>query len=187
MKLVGMIGTAVLSLTLGAAAPAYAQEQHDQQEEQKDKPAREKAQPEKPAKPEEKTCGAGREERQAGREERKASKRRPSRRRTAAGAQRSRQPVARIPADSYKANFGQRTHVSCQPGRLQQSPLPIRRLFVRIRWRVAKQLALHARRLCRRHQRRVLPVQPDRIPALTSNSVSHCSQFARCRLRTQPA
>jgi hypothetical protein len=28
MKLVGMIGTAVLSLTLGAAAPAYAQEDH---------------------------------------------------------------------------------------------------------------------------------------------------------------
>ena len=36
MKLVGIISTAVLSLTLGAAAPAYAQqEQHDQQEEQK--------------------------------------------------------------------------------------------------------------------------------------------------------
>ena len=34
MKLVGVISTAVLSLALGvAAAPAFAQEQHDQQEE----------------------------------------------------------------------------------------------------------------------------------------------------------
>src|ERR1700692_3256140 len=51
MKLIGIISTAVLSLTI--AAPAYAQqEQHDQQEEQKAKPAQDekKAQPEKPAK-----------------------------------------------------------------------------------------------------------------------------------------
>ena len=40
MKLVGVISTAVLSLTLGAAAPVYAQQdQHDQQEEQKVQPA----------------------------------------------------------------------------------------------------------------------------------------------------
>jgi len=40
MKLIGVISTAVLSMTLGVAAPAYAQqEQHDQQEEQKAKPA----------------------------------------------------------------------------------------------------------------------------------------------------
>jgi hypothetical protein len=52
MKLTGVIGTAVLSLSLGVAVPAYAQqEQHDQQEEQKAKPEDEKkAQPEKPAK-----------------------------------------------------------------------------------------------------------------------------------------
>ena len=60
MKLVGAISTAVLSLTLGAAAPVYAQQdQHDQQEEQKDKPAQQdekKAQPEKPAKPAEKSA-----------------------------------------------------------------------------------------------------------------------------------
>jgi len=59
MKLVGIISTAVLSLTLGVAAPAYAQqEQHDQQEENKAKPARDekKAQPEKPAKQEEKNA-----------------------------------------------------------------------------------------------------------------------------------
>ena len=47
MKLVGIISTAVLSLTLGVAAPAYAQEPHEQQEEQKAKPAQDenKAQP----------------------------------------------------------------------------------------------------------------------------------------------
>jgi len=49
MKLVGIISTAVLSLTLGVAAPAYAQqEQRDQQEEEKAKPAQQeekKAQP----------------------------------------------------------------------------------------------------------------------------------------------
>jgi len=60
MKLVGVISTAVLSLTLGIAAPAYAQqEQRDQQEEQKAKPAQQeekKAQPAKPAKQEEKAA-----------------------------------------------------------------------------------------------------------------------------------
>ncbi|MGA8538062.1 MAG: hypothetical protein WB566_01100, partial [Terriglobales bacterium] len=56
MNLVGFISTAVLSLTLIAAAPAFAQEQHEQQEEQKAKPAQEekKAQPEKSVKQEEK-------------------------------------------------------------------------------------------------------------------------------------
>jgi cytoskeletal protein RodZ len=51
MRLIGVISTAVLSLIL--AAPAYAQEQHDQQEEQKAKPEEKKAQPEKSAKPQE--------------------------------------------------------------------------------------------------------------------------------------
>jgi outer membrane biosynthesis protein TonB len=58
MKLVGIISTAVLSLALGASAPAFAQqEQHDQQEESKTKPAQDekKAQPEKPATQEEKS------------------------------------------------------------------------------------------------------------------------------------
>ena len=56
MKLAAAIGTAILSLTLGASSLAYAQDQHDQQEEQKDKPAEKKAQPEKPAKPAEKNA-----------------------------------------------------------------------------------------------------------------------------------
>ena len=57
MKLAGVISTAVLSLTLGAAAPVYAQqEQHDQQEEPKVQPAQDekKTQPDKPVKQEEK-------------------------------------------------------------------------------------------------------------------------------------
>jgi outer membrane biosynthesis protein TonB len=58
MKLVGIISAAVLSLTLGVAAPAYAQqEQRDQQEEQKKNPAQQetkKAQSETPAKQNEK-------------------------------------------------------------------------------------------------------------------------------------
>jgi hypothetical protein len=57
MKLVGIISTAVLTLTLGATATAFAQqEQHDQQEEQKAKPAEKKAQPEKPVKQNEKNA-----------------------------------------------------------------------------------------------------------------------------------
>jgi hypothetical protein len=73
MKLAVVIGTAALSLTLGAAAPVYAQQdQHDQQEEQKARPAQDekKAQPEKPVKPEEK--GAQQPERNAKPEEKSA-------------------------------------------------------------------------------------------------------------------
>ena len=57
MNLVGVISTVVLSLTLGVAGPAYAQEeQHGQKEEQKAKPEEQKAKPaqqdEKKAQPE---------------------------------------------------------------------------------------------------------------------------------------
>jgi hypothetical protein len=59
MKLIGTISATVLALTLGAAVPAYSQEeQHDQQDAQKAKPAQQdekKKQPDKPAKQEEKT------------------------------------------------------------------------------------------------------------------------------------
>jgi hypothetical protein len=54
MKLIGLITTAILSLTIGAAAPVFAQQEQHDQEEQKAKPAPEekKAQPEKAAKQE---------------------------------------------------------------------------------------------------------------------------------------
>ena len=101
MKLVGAISTVVLSLTLGVAAPAYAQEQHDQQEENKDRPAAEKekkAQPEKTMKPEEKAAPQQHaQEAKPGKQEQHAGK----------GA-------GRIPDDRFRANFGSahRFHVS---------------------------------------------------------------------------
>jgi hypothetical protein len=111
MKLVAVIGTAVLSLTLGAAAPSYAQqEQHDQQEEQKDKPEQnaKKAQPDKPATPEEKSAqqqdknakpgekGAQQQERQPTQEAKPGQQ--------AQGARGN--GSGRIPDDRFKANFG---------------------------------------------------------------------------------
>ena len=115
MKLVGIIGTAVLSLTLGAAAPVYAQQEergqqdeHAQQEDKKvqqDKPAQQeekrgqpeekKAQQEKPAQPEEKKAQP----------EQKAQQEKPA----AQHEQQAQRPSGnqgRIPDDRYKANFG---------------------------------------------------------------------------------
>jgi hypothetical protein len=122
MKLVGIIGTAVLSLTL--AAPVYAQqEQHDQQED-KDKPAEKKAQPEKPAKQEEKMAkpeeksaqqeksakpeeknakqenNAKPEEKNARQEQQRAPEAKPAKQDQRAGR-------GQIPDDRYRANFGQ--------------------------------------------------------------------------------
>ncbi len=114
MKLAGIIGTAVLSLTLGAAAPVYAQEEHPQQDEhgqqeekkaQPDKPAQEqkqaqqdekKAQPEKPAQQEEK---------KAQQEEKKPQQEKPAVQHEQQ-AQRASGNQGRIPDDRYKANFG---------------------------------------------------------------------------------
>ena len=115
MKLVGIISTAVLSLTLGAAAPAFAQQeqQHDQQEEQKAKPAQpeeKKAQPEKPAKQEEKPAAQqekntkpaeknAQQEKNTKPEEKNAQQAKPEQQAKQAGG-------GRIPADRFKANFG---------------------------------------------------------------------------------
>ena len=94
MKLVGVISTAVLSLILGVAAPVFAQEQHEQ-EDQKAKPAAQeekKAQPEKNAKPEEKNAKQEQNSKPVAKNEQKQ----------AAG-----NGGGRIPADKFKANFGQ--------------------------------------------------------------------------------
>src|SRR5580658_9542485 len=86
MKLVGLISTAVLSLTLGVAAPAFAQEQHAKQEE---KPA---AQPDRDARPTEKNA-----------QPKQAQQTRPE-----AQAQRpSGKGGNRIPDARFKASFGQ--------------------------------------------------------------------------------
>jgi hypothetical protein len=104
MKLVVVISTAVLSLTLGVAAPVSAQQ--DQHEDQKARPSQDekKAQPDKPAKPEEK--GARQPERNAKPEERNAKQPqmegRPGEPAQRAGGNRN----GRIPDDRYKANFG---------------------------------------------------------------------------------
>jgi hemolysin activation/secretion protein len=113
MKLVGIISTAVLSLTLGAVAPVYAQqEQHEQQEEQKDKPRLEekKAQPEKTARPEEKSA---QQDKSNPHEEQNAQKAKSEQK-----EEHHEQPVeraggngrGRIPEEHFRANFG-REHV----------------------------------------------------------------------------
>jgi hypothetical protein len=91
------------------------QEQHDQQEEQKDKPAEKKAQPEKPAKPAEKNAQeekntkpeekSAQEDKTAKPEEKNAQEdknAKPAEKNTQQAGNRG-----RIPADKYKANFGQ--------------------------------------------------------------------------------
>ena len=178
MKLVGIIGTALLSLIL--AAPVYAQEQHDQdeqkdQKEQTAKPAQDekKAETEKSAKQDEK---GAQQDKNAKPERKTRSKRRtPSRRRKARSREQGKQeeknaqqqhaqPAKNAGAHSCRSLQGQlwtRTHVSSYPRRLQQSPLPIRWLLVRIRRPLAEQLALHATGFCGRHRWRVLPLQPD--------------------------
>jgi hypothetical protein len=86
MKLTGLITAAALSLTLVAAAPVFAQEQHEDA-----KPAQEekKTQPDKATKPEEKP--AAQQEKNA----------KPAEKNTKANT------ANRIPADKYKASFGQ--------------------------------------------------------------------------------
>ncbi|MGD0163450.1 MAG: hypothetical protein ABSB39_13360 [Candidatus Sulfotelmatobacter sp.] len=109
MKLVGVISTAILSLSLGAAAPVYAQEQHDQQEEQKAKPAQDekKAQPAKPAQQEDK----GAQQKTAKPEEKNARQEKTAKPEEKNAHAKNAQPAqhsggGRIPDDKYKANFG---------------------------------------------------------------------------------
>jgi flagellar motor protein MotB len=112
MKLVGIISTAVLSLTLGATAPAFAQqEQHDQQEEQKNKPAEKKAQPEKPVKQDEKNAQQQDKNRQQ--EQKSAQQQDKNNQQEQKNAQQSGKQEqhagnggGRIPTDRFQANFG---------------------------------------------------------------------------------
>ena len=132
MNLVGVISTVVLSLTLGVAGPAYAQEeQHGQKEEQKAKPEEQKAKPaqqdEKKAQPEkqsqhEQKPAAGQEknakpaennarQNKNSKQEEKTAQRQNTQ---AQPKQQAQQTSSRIPDDRFKANFGQqhRFHVS---------------------------------------------------------------------------
>jgi len=111
MKLVGVMTTAVLSISLVAAAPIYAQEQHEQQEEQKAKPAQDekKAQPEKSVKQEKKP--AAQEEKNAKPEEKNAKQEdknaKPAEKNAPQQERAGNNGGGRIPADKFKANFGQ--------------------------------------------------------------------------------
>jgi cobalamin biosynthesis protein CobT len=128
MKLIGVISTAVLSMTLGIAAPAYAQQeqhdQHDQQEEQKAKPTQDekKAQPAKQGEksaqqdkntnqeeknaqqekknPQQEEKNVQQQDKNSKQEEKNALQARPEQPAQHAGG-------GRIPEDRYKANFGQ--------------------------------------------------------------------------------
>jgi hypothetical protein len=101
MKLVGVFSTAVLSLALGAAVPAFTQ---DREQEDKAKPAQDekKAEPAKPA--------AKQEEKPAARQEKNTRPEEKSAPEHAQQAKPERQEQhasgSRIPADRYKANFG---------------------------------------------------------------------------------
>jgi hypothetical protein len=133
MKLVGVLSTAVLSLTLGMAIPAFAQQdQHDQQDEQKDKAAQDekKAQPDKPkqedknAQQQDKTKQEeekkAEQDKNAKPEEKKAEQDKNSKPEEKNAQQQDRNNKGeknaqhaqgngggRIPEDRYKANFGQ--------------------------------------------------------------------------------
>ncbi len=111
MNLVGFISTAVLSLALVAAVPTFAQDRHEQ-EDQKDKPAAQeekKAQPERSAKPEPKP-GAQQEkntkpEEKNARQGEKNAK--PEEHKAQPAQHAANNSGGRIPADKFKANFGQ--------------------------------------------------------------------------------
>ena len=114
MKLAGIIGTAVLSLTLGAAAPVYAQEEHPQQEEhgqqqekkaQPEKPAQEQKQAQQEEKKAQQEKPAQQEEKKAQQEEKKPQQEKPAMQHEQQ-AQRAGGNQGRIPDDRYKANFG---------------------------------------------------------------------------------
>ena len=95
MKLIGAISAAVLTLTLGVAVPAYAQqEQHEQQEEKKDKPSAEK---EKKAQQQEKNT---KEEKQAHQHSQEAKPAKQDEHARSNGN-------GRIPEDRFRAHFGQ--------------------------------------------------------------------------------
>ena len=116
MQRIGIVSTAALSLLLGIAIPAYAQEEkHDQQEEKKDQPAKpakaeEKRAPEaKPAQQQEEK--RSQEAKPAQQEEKRVQEAKPAQEKSAQQQGQHNQPAqraggGRIPDDRFKANFG---------------------------------------------------------------------------------
>jgi flagellum-specific peptidoglycan hydrolase FlgJ len=112
MKATGITSTCALAMLLAIAAPAWTQEQHEQ--EQKEQPARQeenKAQPEKSAREEQKPA-ATKQEKNAKPEEKNAQQR-PEEKNTKpamkaeAGKHEQVGGKGRIPDDRFKANFGE--------------------------------------------------------------------------------
>ena len=120
MKLVGVISTAVLSLALGVAVPAFAQEQHEQegqkapaaQDEKKAQPekstkqAEPAAQQEKNAKPEEKNAQQEKNAKPAEKNAQQEKNAKPAEK-SAPEQKAAGNRGGQIPADKFKANFGQ--------------------------------------------------------------------------------
>lgn len=122
MKLVGAISTAVLSLTLGAGIPAYAQQEQHEQQQEKEKPAQERekqARPEQPAKQEKKNArqedkntrpeeGNAKQEKNNNKEEKSAQEQHSREAKVGRQDERARGNGGggRIP-DRFRANFGQ--------------------------------------------------------------------------------
>jgi hypothetical protein len=123
MKLVGILSTAVLSLALGAAVPAFTQ---DREQEDKAKPAQDerKAEPAKPAARQE-GKPAAQQEKNAKPEERNAQQEKNAKPvEKNAPQQHAAGNGGRIPADRYKANFGRQhtfrvTQANYSSGRFQ--------------------------------------------------------------------
>ena len=111
MKLAGVISTAVLSLALGVAAPAFAQEQHDQQDEQKAQPAQEQknAQQEDKNTQQEKK-NSQQQDKNTQQEQKSAQQQDKNNQQEQKNAQQQQRAggngSGRIPDDKFKANFG---------------------------------------------------------------------------------
>jgi len=108
MKLVGVLSTAVLSLALGIAVPVFAQDH--EQDDPKAKPAQDekKAQPEKPAMQQEKSA---QDEKNTKPEEKSAQQEEKNTKPAEKNAQPEQHAAGngdRIPANRYKASFGQK-------------------------------------------------------------------------------
>jgi hypothetical protein len=110
MKTIGFLTSAALCFTMVAAAPAFAQEQHDQKEEQKAKPEEneKKAQPEKSAKQGEKPTPQQQKKSQpAARNANQENKGARPVAKKAQPQQRASDGHSRISDDKFKAHFGQ--------------------------------------------------------------------------------
>jgi hypothetical protein len=111
MKTLGFLTSAALCFTMVAAAPAFAQEQHDQKDEQKAKPEEneKKTQSEKSAKPAEKPSAQQQQKKKsqpAASNANQGEGARPAAQK-AQPQQRASNGHNRIPDDKFKAHFGQ--------------------------------------------------------------------------------